>query len=59
MVIIVPSNLWYRFHQISSLKCFSSRRAILSAQSIEAMCYVENEDVVGAAPTGVAPATFG
>ena len=59
MVLIVPSNLWYRSHQIPSLKCFSSRHAVLSAQSIEAMCYVDNEDVVGAAPTGVAPATFG
>ena len=29
----------------------------LSAQSIEAMYEVENEDVVGAAPTGNAPTT--
>ena len=27
------------------------------AQSIEARCYVQNEDVVGAAPTGDAPTT--
>ena len=27
------------------------------SQSIEARCYVENEDVVGAAPTGDAPTT--
>ena len=27
------------------------------AQSIEARCWVENEDVVGAAPTGDAPTT--
>ena len=26
-------------------------------QSVEAMCWVENEDVVGAAPTGDAPTT--
>ena len=31
--------------------------AVVFAQSIEAMCYVENEDVVGAAPTGDAPTT--
>ena len=30
---------------------------VVSAQSIEAMCQVENEDVVGAAPTGDAPTT--
>ena len=28
------------------------------AQSIEARCQVENEDVVGAAPAGDAPTTF-
>ena len=31
--------------------------AVAFAQSIEAMCSVENEDVVGAAPTGPAPTT--
>ena len=31
--------------------------AVVFAQSIEAMCLVENEDVVGAAPTGDAPTT--
>ena len=30
---------------------------VVFAQSIEARCYVENEDVVGAAPTGDAPTT--
>ena len=30
---------------------------IIFAQSIEAMCWVENEDVVGAAPTGDASIT--
>ena len=29
----------------------------LSAQSNEARCYVENEDLVGSAPTGDAPTT--
>ena len=40
-----------------NLKCFSSRPAVAFAQSIEARCLVENEDVVGAAPTGSAPTT--
>ena len=31
--------------------------AIVFGQSIEDRCEVENEDVVGAAPTGVAPTT--
>ena len=34
---------------------FSSSLAVVSAQSIEASCAVENEDVVGATPTGDAP----
>ena len=44
-------------HEIAKLKCFSSRVAGVFAQSIEARCYVENEDVVGAPPTGDAPTT--
>ena len=43
--------------QSQKLKCFSSRLAVVFAQSIEAKCWVENEDVVGAAPTGDAPTT--
>ena len=31
--------------------------AIVFMQSIEARCYVEDEDVVGAAPAGDAPTT--
>ena len=31
--------------------------SVVFAESIEARCYVENEDVVGAAPTGDAPTT--
>ena len=42
-------------HQIPTLKCFSSRLAIVFAQFIETMCQGENEDVVGAAPRGDAP----
>ena len=44
-------------HQIQKLNSFSSRLAFVFAQSIEARCKVENEDVVGAAPTGDAPTT--
>ena len=36
---------------------FSSRLAVVFAQSIEARYLVENEDVVGVAPTGGAPST--
>ena len=39
------------------LKCFSSRLAAVFAQYIEAKYYMENEDVVEAAPTGDAPTT--
>ena len=39
------------------LKCFSSRLTVAFAHFIEARCEVENEDVVGAAPTGDAPTT--
>ena len=42
-------------HQTPKLKYFSSRLAF--ARTIEGRCYVENEDVVGAAPTGDAPTT--
>ena len=38
-------------------KWFLYPRAVVFAQSIEARCKVENEDVVGAAPTGDAPTT--
>ena len=44
-------------HQITKLKLFPSRLAAVFVQSIEARCYVENEDVVGAAPKGDAPTT--
>ena len=44
-------------HQITKFKWFSSRLAIVSAQFIEARCYVENEDVVGVVPIGDAPTT--
>ena len=51
------SNFLYKLHQIPKFKCFTSHLAVAFAQSIEARCKVENEDVVGAAPTGDAPAT--
>ena len=50
----------HKAHQIPTLKCFSSRLAIVFAQSIEAKCEAENEDAVGAvgaAPTGNTPSS--
>ena len=38
-------------------KRYLPRLAVVFAQSIEARCKVENEDVVGAVPTGDAPTT--
>ena len=43
--------------QIRKLELFSSRLAVVSAQSVETRCNVKNKDVVGAAPTGDAPTT--
>ena len=43
--------------QIPKLKHSSSRLAAVFAQSIEVGCYIQNEDVVGAAPTSNAPTT--
>ena len=42
---------------ITKLEYFSSHLAVVFAQSTEARRSVENEDVVGAAPTGGAPTT--
>ena len=53
---ICPSSHMYRkisnirLHQIPKLKCFLSQLAVVFIQYIEAKCYVENEDVVWAAP---------
>ena len=44
-------------HQIPKLKRFSSRLAVVFAKSIWARCWVGNEDVFGAAPTGDVPTT--
>ena len=41
----------------TKIKCFLSRLAVHFAQSIEARCSVQNEDVVGAALPGDAPTT--
>ena len=40
---------------IQKLKCFSSLHVVVFVQFMEARCSVDNEDVVGAAPTGDAP----
>ena len=44
-------------HQIPTFKRFLYCLAAVFAESLEARCQVENEDVVGAAPTGDAPTT--
>ena len=44
-------------YNITRLKCFSSRLAVVFALYIVAECQVENEDVVGVALTGDAPTT--
>ena len=44
-------------YQIWKLKELSSRLGVAFGQSIEAKCKVENEDVVGVAPTGDATTT--
>ena len=44
-------------HQIPTLKRFLYCLVAIFAESLEARCLVENEDVVGAAPTGDAPTT--
>ena len=57
MIFNLPSSLYYKTHQIPILKRFLYRLAAFFAESLEARCQVENEDVVGAAPTGDAPTT--
>ena len=51
--VLLPSNLYYKAHQIPNLNVSH----LFFAQSIEARRSVDNEDVVGAAPTGGAPTT--
>ena len=53
----VSSNLLYKAYEIPKYKCFSSRPAVVFAQSIVARCSEENLNVVTAPPTGDAPAT--
>ena len=55
----------YAYRQVSNIRCTKSQhlkdsRTVFAAvfgESLEARCQVENEDVVGAAPTGDAPTT--
>ena len=54
----VSSNLLYKPQQIAKLKCFSPRLVAAFVQFIEAMSLVEFDDIVGAAPTGGAPARY-
>ena len=55
--IKLPSTLWYKTHQIPNFKSLLSRLAVFFVHSIEARYWIENEDGVGAAPTGDAPTT--
>ena len=50
-------NLQYKAHQIPQLKSLCTQLAVVFAQYIEAKFSVENEDVVGAAPTDDDPTT--
>ena len=56
-VLSEQSNLSYKAHQIVTLKCFSSRPSVVSAQSIEASCRVDNQNVIGEVATVDAPTT--
>ena len=56
-LLYIPLSLWYKMHQIPTLKGLPDCLAPVFAKSLEARCEVENEDVVGAAPTGDAPTT--
>ena len=56
--IYIPSIIYYKTHPIPKHKCFSSRLAVVFAQSVDVRCKVENEDLVGAAPTGDATTTY-
>ena len=51
---ILPLNLKYKTLQTLYVTCFLFRIAVVFAQSKEAMCSVQDEDIVGAAPTGYA-----
>ena len=51
IVIVLSPKLWYKDHQILYL-------TVVFAQPIEAMCWFENGDVVGAAPTGDTSTTY-
>ena len=57
---VASIDIWIIYCKLSDIrgtksqnfKLFSSPLAVVFAQSIEARCWVENEDIVGAAPTG-------
>ena len=53
----LPANLWCSTQQITTLKCLSSRLAVVVAKSIEARCLIANEGVVGALQAGDTPTT--
>ena len=51
------SNISAQAHKIPKLKWFSFGFAVVFVKSTNAICQVEGEDVVGAAPAGDAPTT--
>ena len=65
LALWVENNVKPNYSLSSIIRCtksqkieyFSFRIAVDFVQSTEVRCWVENEDVAGAAPTGDAPAT--
>ena len=55
IILIITVKSLIHGSQIPKIKRFASRLAVVFAYSVETRCKVENEDVVGAAPTGDAP----
>ena len=55
VLFYIPHNIQYKPRQIPKFKYFLSRFAVVLAQSIEGRYWVENEDIIAVAPTGVGP----
>ena len=52
-----PEKFGKTYREVSNIRRFSSHPVVVFTQFVEARCSVENDDVVGAAPTGDAPTT--
>ena len=60
--MIKYETIIFTYRKVSNIRRTKSQNLsdcglVLHGQSFETRCYVENEDVVGAAPTGDAPTT--